>query len=84
MSSRRLAILLFAVFSVALIMGPGPGHLLINPDPADPEARRFVFGLPIVYAWALLWFGVQAACVTLAYFLLWRERPGPSSEEEKA
>ena len=80
MKSRRPATVLLVIFTVALLLGPGPGHLLINPDPADPEARRFVFGLPIVYAWALLWFAVQAACIIVAYFTLWRE-PAASETE---
>ena len=55
----------------ALIMGPGPGLNLVNPDPADPEATRVVLGLPIVYAWGLLWFGVQVALLLTAYFTVW-------------
>ena len=82
MIQRRLATALFIVFGIALLMGPGPGNLLINPDPADAEARRFIFGMPIVYAWALLWFGVQAGCIVIAYFFLWRESPQPESTEE--
>lgn len=82
MTPRRLATLLFVVFGIALFMGPGPGNLLINPDPADPDARRFVFGLPIVYAWALLWFGVQAACIVAAYFFLWRDDDRPSTDDD--
>ena len=80
MTSRRLTIVLLVTFTVALLLGPGPGHLLINPDPADPEARRFVFGLPILYAWALLWFAVQAACIVVAYFTLWREPAAAETE----
>lgn len=80
MTPRRLATLLLVIFSIALLLGPGPGHLLINPDPADPEARRFVFGLPIVYAWALFWFAIQAACIVVAYFTLWRHKT--ESKEE--
>jgi hypothetical protein len=79
MKSRRLAIVLLVIFSIALLLGPGPGHLLINPDADAPEARRFFLGLPIVYAWALLWFFVQAACIVVAYFTLWRE---PAQEEK--
>ena len=80
MPSRRLTTVLLVTFTIALLLGPGPGHLLINPDPGDPEARRFVFGLPIVYAWALFWFAVQASCIIVAYFTLWRE---PQAEAEK-
>ncbi|MCB1063634.1 MAG: DUF3311 domain-containing protein [Verrucomicrobiae bacterium] len=75
MSQRSLSRLLFAIFLVALIMGPGPGIYLINPDPENAEARRFVLGVPIVYAWAVFWLGVQAACVAVAYRRLWRELP---------
>ena len=64
---------MFVVFGIALVMGPGPGVWLINPDPADPEARRFLMGVPIVYAWAVFWLGVQAGCVLLAYRFVWRE-----------
>jgi len=82
MSERRLTIILITIFSLALLMGPGPGNLLINPSPDDPGARRFIFGLPAVYAWALLWFSVQAGCVVVAYFFLWRDCPKPESGEE--
>ncbi len=83
MTPRRLASLVFAVFAIALLMGPGPGNLLINPDPLDADARRFIFGMPIVYAWALLWFAVQASCVVVAYFFLWRDTPKSNFAEEK-
>ena len=60
------------MFVFALIMGPGPGIYLINPDPADPEALRFLFGIPIIYVWASFWFIVQGSAVILSYFLLWK------------
>jgi len=82
MSERQLTILLTSLFSLALLMGPGPGNLLVNPDPGDPDAARFVFGMPIIYAWALLWFGVQASCVVVAYFFLWRKTPESQSREQ--
>lgn len=69
---RRLAAILAAVMLFALFMGPGPGIYLVNPDPADPEAIRFVFGMPILWVWAVFWFLVEAACVAVAYTLLWR------------
>ena len=70
--NRLLGQILFGVFAFALLMGPGPGILLINPDPADPETNRFILGMPIVYVWAVLWLGVQALCVILAYLFIWR------------
>ncbi len=62
---------LAGVFALALIMGPGPGLYLVNPDPSDPATLRTILGLPIVYAWGLLWFGVQAAVLIVAYFTVW-------------
>lgn len=67
------------MFILALIMGPGPGIYLINPDPGDPEAKRFLFGMPIVYVWASFWFIIQASAVALSYFLLWKDTPEPSA-----
>ena len=68
---RRLALVLAAVFLVAMVMGSGPGLYLVNPDPADPQARFTVLGLPTIYAWGLLWYGVQLTAVLTAYFRLW-------------
>lgn len=77
-SRRRLGRALFATFVLALVMGPGPGVLLVNPDPLDPEARRFFLGMPIVYAWAAFWLAVQAGCVVAAWRWIWR-----ADEEER-
>jgi hypothetical protein len=69
---RRIAVILAVVFAVAVVMGPGPGIYLINPD-SEEGARRLLFGMPIVYAWTAFWFGCQALVVVLCYRLLWRE-----------
>ncbi len=71
MSRGRSGIVLTGIFVLALFMGPGPGLHLVNPDPTDPEALRTVLGLPIVYAWGVLWFGVEAAVLIVAYFTVW-------------
>ena len=42
-------------------MGTGPGLYLVNPNPADPDATFTFLGVPKIYAWAVLWFFVQAA-----------------------
>ena len=42
-----LAIVLSILFVLALVMGPGPGLYLVNPDPADPTATFAVLGIPI-------------------------------------
>ena len=56
--------ILAAVFALALIMGPGPGILLVNtPKP--------IFGMPAVYVWGLLWYVVEVGVVILAYLYVW-------------
>ncbi len=72
MSKRRLGWVLTGLFVLALVMGPGPGLYLVNPDPSDPGTPRTIFGLPIIYAWGLLWFAVQAFVLVVAYFTVWR------------
>jgi len=52
------------VFVVALLMGPGPGLLLVN----EPKP---VFGIPMLYAWGLLWYVVEVSVVVLAYLFVW-------------
>ena len=62
---------LSVVFLLAMVMGCGPGLYLINPDPAEPNATFTVGGMPVVYVWAVFWFGVQAGAILVAYFFLW-------------
>ena len=38
MSDRKLTKVVAGLFIAAMIMGPGPGLRLINPDPSDPNA----------------------------------------------
>ena len=73
MSRSALARILLLLFLLAIAMGAGPGLFLVNPDPGDPEARRFVFGIPAVYLWAVLWLAVQSGIVVLAHGKLWKE-----------
>jgi len=68
---KKLAITLTIIFLLALILGPGPGLYLINPNPADPNARFTFLGMPIIYAWALLWLLVESVVVVIAYLKLW-------------
>lgn len=69
-SRKRTAIILTVIFLVALVMGPGPGSLLIAPPGSDP---RFWFGIPALYLWAVLWFFVEAAVIIIAARTLWRK-----------
>ena len=69
---RRLAGgVIAAVFLFALFMGAGPGLQIAN----RPERIELGFGLalPSLYAWGLLWYAVEATCLVLAYFLVWRD-----------
>ena len=75
--NKRLSLILALVFIFAMVMGPGPGVYLVNPGADHEGPAPTLLGLPIVYAWAVLWFGVQAAVLVTAYFTLW------SRSEEK-
>ena len=73
---QRLGLVLFLVFALAMVMGPGPGLRLVNPEPAAAREGLLFLGLPVVYAWGLFWYGVQAAVVLTACFTIWK----PSEE----
>lgn len=69
---KRLGKWLAAVFMMVMILGPGPGLRLVNPDPAGTDKDAFfVGGLPIIYAWGLLWFAVQILIILVAYKKIW-------------
>ena len=76
-ADKRLSLILALVFFFAMFMGPGPGVYLVNPGADHEGPTPTLLGLPIVYAWAVIWFGVQAAVLVTAYFTLW------SRSEEK-
>lgn len=76
--ANSLGIALSVIFVLAVVMGTGPGIYLVNPDPADPETVRTFLSLPIIYAWVVFWFLVQAGVILVAYFKLWKE---PQPEE---
>ena len=69
--NKRLSSILALVFVFAMIMGPGPGVYLVNPGPDHDGPAPTLLGLPIVYAWAVLWFGVQVAVLVTAYLTIW-------------
>ena len=69
---RRLGLVLFLVFALAMVMGPGPGLHLVNPKPAATGEGLLFLGLPVIYAWGLFWYGVQAAVVLTACLTLWK------------
>ena len=66
---EKLAIVLIVIFLFALIMGPGPGSLLINPHGSEP---KFWFGMPALYVWAVFWFLVEAGVILIAAKFIWK------------
>lgn len=72
----RLAWILFAIFALSMVMGTGPGILLVN----KPDS---IFGIPLVYAWGILWYVVQVAVGLVAYFTLWRKSDQSDEQTEE-
>ena len=68
---RRLSISLALIFIFAMIMGPGPGVYLVDPGPDHVGPAPTFLGLPVIYSWAILWFGVQSAVLVTAYLKVW-------------
>lgn len=66
MNAKALA----ALFALALLMGPGPGAMLID---GTAEKPAIWFGVPALYLWTLLWFAVMAGCVVTAALTIWKE-----------
>ena len=67
---RPLGLFLGLLFALAMIMGVGPGVLLVN----QPDT---LLGLPRIYTWGLLWYAVHVVIVAMAYRFLWRQPPDP-------
>ena len=65
-SRKRFALVLAAVFVLSLIMGAGPGVLLVN-------TPRPWLGLPSLCTWGLIWYSVQAIVAVCAYLFVWRD-----------
>ncbi|MEM6884246.1 MAG: hypothetical protein AAF571_04385 [Verrucomicrobiota bacterium] len=63
---------LTTLFFLGLLMGPGPGAMLIDGSAENPAIW---FGIPALYLWTLLWFGVMAGCVVTAALTLWNKEP---------
>ena len=75
MFKTPLSKILAAIFIFAVIMGPGPGLYLVNPSPEDATTATFL-GMPVLFAWAVFWFLVQAGVVLMAYCKLWTTEDG--------
>lgn len=73
MTDKSLKRLIIFVFVLALIMGPGPGLRLVNPDASNPSETFTFLGMPTIYAWGLFWYFIQLAAIIVAYKRLWKE-----------
>ncbi|HJN90775.1 MAG TPA: hypothetical protein QGG93_10630 [Verrucomicrobiota bacterium] len=71
---RLLGLVLFLVFALAMVMGPGPGLRMVNPEPTAARDSLLFLGLPMIYAWGLFWYGVQAVVVVTACLTIWKSR----------
>lgn len=74
---RRTGRILLGLFALAMIMGTGPGILLVNPDASSPEPVASVANIPVLYLWALFWYAIQIIVLFIAYFNIW-EQPDES------
>ncbi|MBD28140.1 MAG: hypothetical protein CMO38_02700 [Verrucomicrobiaceae bacterium] len=66
----KLATALIVIFLFALVMGPGPGSLLINQHGSEP---KFWLGMPALYVWAVFWFFVEAGVILIAAQFIWKK-----------
>ena len=64
--SSSLSRVLFALFFLAMIMGTGPGTLLVN-------RAVTIKGIPLLYLWGIVWYLVLVGIALVAYFRLWKD-----------
>jgi len=76
-SRKRLAQVLAVIFILSMIMGAGPGVLLVN----TPEPW---FGLPSLCTWGLIWYAVQAMVAVCAYLFVWRDPEDASAGSDNS
>lgn len=76
----KLSVFLACAMVFAMLMGPGPGLRLVNPDISSPDAVFTIGNVPVIYLWGLFWFAVQLVIVFVAYTRLWSD---DLDEEEK-
>ncbi len=67
---HRIAWGLAGVFLTALIMGPGPGSMLVD---GSATAPNFWFGVPVLYLWLVFWLLVMSGCVVTVARCLWQD-----------
>ena len=62
-----------AIF-IAMVMATGPGVLLVN-------RSETVLGLPLIYAWGILWYLIIGTIALLTDFFIWRHDDAEEAEE---
>jgi len=70
MRISRVGWTVLVVFTLALVLGSGPGIWLVDGTARVPLPGGLV--LPALYAWGLLWYFVEALCIVIAYIFVWR------------
>ncbi len=68
-SRSKLGWILAVIFAGAMLMGAGPGILLVN----QPSTW---FGLPRLYVWGIFWCTVEIGVVVVAYCYVWKPVDG--------
>jgi len=76
-SRNLLGRILAAAFIFSMLMATGPGVLLVN----RPDT---IVGIPLVYAWGILWFFVIAALSVVTDRYIWRRQTSAEEENENA
>lgn len=71
-SNKTWAIISGALFTLALLMGAGPGIHLINPSASAAAEEFFIFGMPKIYVWGVFWFAIQSTALIIAYAKVWK------------
>lgn len=62
----KRGVILIILFFFAMIMGAGPGIYLVN-------GRGPFLGVPVIYAWVVFWFAIQAGTVVIAFKTIWNK-----------
>lgn len=64
-SSSFLSRFLIISFFLTMLLGTGPGTLLVN-------RAVTIKGIPLLYLWGIVWYLVLVAIALIAYFRLWK------------
>ena len=76
--ATRTATVLSGLFLLAMVLGPGPGLELVNPGKDDSGMWGPV---PVLYAWAWIWFVVLATLLVIAERRIWSRSEEPEFED---